>query len=283
MRWGRRPSPVERSWEHKDALLYALGVGAGATDPTGFELEFTTENSDGVTQRVLPTFTTIIGQGGGARTSARRLRPGHARPRGAVDPPARRDPGGGVRVDHDDGGRHVRQGRRPVWWCSRASRVSPTAASLPSRAVRRLFIRGDGWLGWPAEPRGRRRRARWPPSRCRPVSPTRRSPIATRPDQALLYRLSGDRNPLHSDPTFAKRGGLRHADPARPVHLRLHRARPAALWCAGSDPARFGAMRARFSKPTMPGDTLTVSVWDIGDDGRGASTASAPRHSGARP
>ena len=38
----------------------------------------------------------------------------------------------------------------------------------------------------------------------------------------------------------------------------------------GSDPARFGAMRARFSKPTMPGDTLTISVWDIGDRAAGA-------------
>ena len=56
---------TERSWDSKDALLYALGVGAGALDPTGFELEFTTENSDGVTQRVLPSFSTIIGQGGG--------------------------------------------------------------------------------------------------------------------------------------------------------------------------------------------------------------------------
>ena len=55
----------ERSWNSKDALLYALGVGAGALDPTGFELEFTTENSDGVTQRVLPSFSAIIGQGGG--------------------------------------------------------------------------------------------------------------------------------------------------------------------------------------------------------------------------
>src|SRR5580700_8221473 len=63
---GSTSDPVERSWDSKDALLYALGVGAGALDPTGFELDFTTENSDGVTQRVLPTFVTIIGQGGGA-------------------------------------------------------------------------------------------------------------------------------------------------------------------------------------------------------------------------
>ena len=65
---GSTSDPVERSWTSKDALLYALGVGAGALDPTGFELEFTTENSDGIAQRVLPTFTTIVGQGGG-RTS----------------------------------------------------------------------------------------------------------------------------------------------------------------------------------------------------------------------
>src|SRR3984957_11301032 len=55
----------ERSWNSTDALLYAVGVGAGALDPTGFELEFTTENSEGVTQRVLPSFSAIIGHGGG--------------------------------------------------------------------------------------------------------------------------------------------------------------------------------------------------------------------------
>src|SRR6201995_508905 len=62
---GTTSDPSERSWNSTDALLYALGVGAGALDPTGFELDLTTENSVGVTQRVLPTFTTIIGQGGG--------------------------------------------------------------------------------------------------------------------------------------------------------------------------------------------------------------------------
>src|ERR1700742_2758709 len=66
---GTTSQPFERSWVSKDALLYALGVGAGALDPTGFELDLTTENSDGVTQRVLPTFPTIVGQGGGGRTS----------------------------------------------------------------------------------------------------------------------------------------------------------------------------------------------------------------------
>ena len=55
--------PSERSWNSKDALLYAVGVGAGSIDPTGFELEFTTENSKDIQQRVLPTFAVIVGMG----------------------------------------------------------------------------------------------------------------------------------------------------------------------------------------------------------------------------
>jgi hypothetical protein len=59
---GTETAPSETSWTSKDALLYALGVGAGALDPA-FELEFTTENTAGVEQRVLPTFAVIVGQG----------------------------------------------------------------------------------------------------------------------------------------------------------------------------------------------------------------------------
>ena len=55
--------PSERSWNSKDCLLYAVGVGAGSIDPTGLELEFTTENSKGIEQRVLPTFAVIVGIG----------------------------------------------------------------------------------------------------------------------------------------------------------------------------------------------------------------------------
>jgi acyl dehydratase len=86
----------------------------------------------------------------------------------------------------------------------------------------------------------------------------------TSPDQALLYRLTGDRNPLHSDPKFAARAGF-----DRPI---LHglctygvtgRALLHAL--AGSDPARFAAMSGRFSSPVFPGESLTVSMWADGE------------------
>src|SRR3954471_5247659 len=62
---GSVSEPGDRSWDHKDALLYAVGVGAGQTDPTGFELEFTTENSSDIAQRVLPTMPVVLGMGGG--------------------------------------------------------------------------------------------------------------------------------------------------------------------------------------------------------------------------
>ena len=57
---GSTSDPVERSWTSTDCLQYALGVGAGTLDATGQELEFTTENSVGIDQQVLPTFATIV-------------------------------------------------------------------------------------------------------------------------------------------------------------------------------------------------------------------------------
>ena len=97
-----------------------------------------------------------------------------------------------------------------------------------------------------------------------------------------MYRLSGDRNPLHSDPTFAKRAGF-----DRPILHGLctygFTGRALLHTVCGSDPVRFGSMRARFSKPTMPGDTLTVSVSRTSTTARlGRPIASARRPSGAR-
>jgi acyl dehydratase len=83
---------------------------------------------------------------------------------------------------------------------------------------------------------------------------------ASRPDQALLYRLSGDRNPLHSDPVFARRAGF-----DRPILHGLctfgFTGRALLHTLCGSDPGRVVSMAGRFSRPTIPGDTLTVSMW----------------------
>ena len=85
----------------------------------------------------------------------------------------------------------------------------------------------------------------------------------TRPDQALLYRLTGDRNPLHSDPKFAARGGF-----AQPILHGMctygYTGRALLHAVCGSEPARFLSMEGRFTRPVIPGDELTISIWADG-------------------
>ncbi|HXP33844.1 MAG TPA: MaoC/PaaZ C-terminal domain-containing protein [Acidimicrobiales bacterium] len=259
---GATSEPFERSWDSKDALLYALGVGAGTLDPTGFELDLTTENSVGVTQRVLPTFTTIVGQGGGAMTSIGDFDPamlvhGEQAIRLHGEIPTE----GTVSITTKVAGMYDKGSAGLVVLESESRHAGSGELAFTNRTA--LFIRGAGGFGGPRNPEGDAESALAAeplPSR----EPDEVVSYATRPDQALLYRLSGDRNPLHSDPTFAKRAGF-----DRPILHGLctygFTGRALVHTVCGSDPARFGAMRARFSKPTMPGDTLTVSVWDIGD------------------
>jgi acyl dehydratase len=86
----------------------------------------------------------------------------------------------------------------------------------------------------------------------------------TRRDQALLYRLNGDRNPLHSDPTFAKSGGF-----DTPILHGLctygFTGRALLQSVCANDPSRFSAMEGRFASPVIPGETLDVAIWVDGD------------------
>ena len=83
---------------------------------------------------------------------------------------------------------------------------------------------------------------------------------ATLPQQALLYRLCGDRNPLHADPAFARAGGF-----DRPILHGLctygFAGRALLHTLCGSDPARFAGMSGRFTRPVLPGQTLTTRIW----------------------
>jgi acyl dehydratase len=119
------------------------------------------------------------------------------------------------------------------------------------------FIRGEGGFGGDRGPSGPRNVA---PERAPDASVT----YTTRPEQALIYRLSGDRNPLHADPKFAAMGGF-----DRPI---LHglctygftgRALLNAL--CGGDNEKFEHMEGRFSSPVFPGESLTIDMWKIAD------------------
>jgi acyl dehydratase len=242
--------PQERSWTATDALLYAIGVGAGLGDPL-HELEFTTENSIGVQQQVLPTFAVLIAQarpGGGRLGDFDPALLVHAEQGFELHRPL--PVAGTVRTTAQVTGVYDKGSGALIVTENRAVDAATGEPLVTSRGG--VFIRGQGGFGGPrgeSEP--------WQlPERAPDVQITQQ----TRPEQALLYRLSGDRNPLHADPQFAARGGFQ-----RPI---LHglctygftgRALLHAL--CESDPARFQSMSGRFSSPVFPGDPLSVAVW----------------------
>ncbi len=252
---GYASEPHVSSWQSKDCLLYALGVGAGALDPTGFELEFTTENSQDVIQRVLPTFPVVAGGGGGAFDQIGTFNPAmlvHGEQSVQLHAPL---PVAGtvesvttITGIYDKGSAAVvatstlsadAESHQPLWTTSNS-----------------LFIRGEGGWGGDRGPSG----AVAIPDR----DPDHRVTYTTRPDQPLLYRLCGDRNPLHSDPKFAAMAGF-----DRPILHGLctfgFTGRALLHTLCGSDPDRFVSMAARFSKPVFPGEDLTVSMWVTAD------------------
>lgn len=248
-------SPVERSWTSKDCLLYALGVGAGAEDPLT-ELEFTTENTQGIDQRVLPSYAVIAGSAGapwkevGEFDFARLVHGEQSfEVNGPIPPEGRVSVTGRIAEIWDKG-----SGAVVVTECES---VDPDSGEVRFKTRASAFIRGEGGFGG----------ERGPSSSGSPIperEPDHVVTYRTRPDQALLYRLSGDRNALHSDPSFAARAGFE-----RPILHGLctfgFTGRALLHELCDGDPGRFRSMSARFTSPVFPGDELTVKVWTSGD------------------
>ena len=250
---GISSEPQLRSWDSKDALLYAVGVGAGLGDPLS-ELEFTTENSQGIEQRVLPTFGVLIAQARGARSLGdfNHAMLVHAEQYVELHRPL--PVAGTVRTVSTVTGIYDKGSGALVSSENQAVDVETGEPLITTRGG--TFIRGEGGFGG--------ERGSDPPWERPDRAPDHTVSLETRPEQALIYRLSGDRNPLHVDPKFAARGGF-----DRPIlhGLCTYGVTGRALLHAlcGSDPARFGSMYGRFSRPVWPGDTLTVSIWESGD------------------
>lgn len=243
--------PYEASWTSKDALLYAVGIGAG-TD----ELAYTTENTNGLEQQVFPTFAVTIGWGGGsAMGNIGTFNPAllvHGQQ--AITFHKSLPVAGSVKL----------QGRVVAMHDKGKAAVVVTETIATDLAdgqpmytnVSSVFIRGEG--GWGGE-RGPSGPQNVPPDR----APDHQVTYRTSPDQALIYRLTGDRNPLHSDPSFAAMGGF-----DRPILHGLcsygFTGRALLHTLCGSDARRFRHIEGRFASPVLPGDALTVAMWETG-------------------
>ncbi|MGV1089603.1 MAG: MaoC/PaaZ C-terminal domain-containing protein [Mycobacterium sp.] len=247
---GAVTEPRIYEWTDRDTLLYALGVGAGTND-----LAFTTENSHEIPQQVLPTFAVICCMGFAAAPLVGsfnwgKLLHGSQEIRLSAPLPA----AGALSVvaevaDIQDKG----EGKNAIIML-RATGSDPATGAQIAETLTTLVIRGDGGFG--GQP-GQRAQAPEFPDR----EPDARVALPTRVDQALLYRLSGDRNPLHSDPWFARE----LAGFEKPILHGLctygFAGRALLAELAGGEASKLTAMSARFSSPVFPGETLTTSIW----------------------
>ena len=250
---GAQSEPGEHSWDSKDAILYALGVGCGVDD-----LVFTTENTQGMPQQVLPTMGVVLGvPGPGAWDALGEINWTmlvHGEQAIELHKPIPVE--GTVRTVTTVAGVYDKGSGALVVTENQSVDAATGEPMFTTRTG--AFIRGEG--GWGGD--------RGPSGTERPTAPERAPDhvvtYQTGIDQALIYRLSGDRNPLHSDPSFAAAAGF-----DRPILHGLctygYTGRALLRELCANDPARFRSMEARFSSPVMPGDELTISIWRTGD------------------
>lgn len=244
----------EQRYGPRDAILYALGLGLGRDPLDPAELRFLDERALAVLPSFAVTlcspgmwirapelgvdFTKLVHAAQSARFDA--PLPDEAHVKGAARVASLTDRGAG---------------RGAVLVLERTIRDVENDA-LYCRLEQTLLLRGDGGFGGPAAP---------PMIPDAPLGePDHIERILTSPRAALIYRLSGDWNPLHLDPAVAKAAGF-----DRPILHGLASygiAGAAVSRALARDPARIGRLDCRFSGVVMPRDTLIFHIWHEGDE-----------------
>lgn len=254
-RVGAQAEPIEAFWSSKDCLLYAVGVGAGLD-----ELQFTTENTEGVTQQVLPTFAVVAAQnvpkeGMGTMELIGEFNPAmlvHGSQSITLHKPIPVD--GRARMETRIKAIYDKTKACVVVTETTATDLSDGSPLWSTESA--AFIRGEGGWGGDRGPSGPQN---VPPDR----APDHVVTYKTTKEQALIYRLSGDRNPLHSDPKFAAAGGFNE-----PILHGLctygFTGRALLHSLCGGDAARFKHIEGRFASPVLPGEELTIRIWSTG-------------------
>ncbi|MGV0744384.1 MaoC/PaaZ C-terminal domain-containing protein [Mycolicibacterium sp. XJ870] len=266
---GAELEPIEFSWTSSDIQLYHLGLGAGADPMDQRELRYLVDG----TPQVLPTF-------GNVAVSFH-----------MTEPPKVQFPGIDIelsKVLHASEGVSVPgpiptsgtaksvQRFTEIWDKGKAAViVSETTVTDPSGTLlwtttRSIFARGEGGFGGERGPSS----SAQAPER----APDLEIALPTLPQQALLYRLCGDRNPLHSDPAFAKAAGF-----DRPI---LHGLCTYGIGCKAivdnlldGDVSQVASYSARFAGVVFPGETLQANIWK--EDGRFIGVLTAPSRDNA--
>ncbi|MDT5260529.1 MAG: hypothetical protein QOD10_5609, partial [Mycobacterium sp.] len=257
--------PIEFSWVSSDIQLYHLGLGAGADPMDRRELRYLIDDRP----QVLPTFGNVAATFHMTKPPTVRF-PGidielsrvlHASER--VEVPGPLPPSGSARAvtrftDIWD------KGKAAVIWSE--TTVSAPDGTLLWTQKRSIFARGEGGFGGDRGPST----SDAAPDR----APDLEVEVPILPQQALLYRLCGDRNPLHSDPEFAAAAGF-----PQPI---LHGLCTYGMTCKAitdalldGDVSRVGSYGARFAGVAFPGETLRARVWK--EDDRLLATITAPR------
>jgi acyl dehydratase len=247
---GLKGEPSKYQWDAKDAMLYNVGIGARPYEDVNFLFE-------GKGPKVFPTFAVIGGMAGmGVMGQLEGINPVMIL-HGEESITLHRElpPQAGVTL----------QGEITALWDKGAAAVIEIETTATDdqgplfTAKAAIFARGSGGFGGERGPSAKDKNN--PPDR----EPDHVVSDETRIEQAAIYRLSGDRNPLHIDPEFAKMGGF-----DTPI---LHglctygfvgRAILKAL--CGNDPANLKHFEARFADVVYPGDTITTKMWVDGKD-----------------
>jgi acyl dehydratase len=255
---GRKLGSVTHTYTERDVMLYALGVGCGPED-----LQFVYERDLKVlpTFAVIPSFPAMMNLGGAMDVNPAMVLHGEQR----IELHAPIPTSGTITTTPTI---------RAIYDKVKGAVVVVETESVDARGTllfrntSSIFVRGEGGFGGERGPSGARN---VPPDR----PPDRSIAMRTLPQQALLYRLSGDMNPLHADPDFARMGGF-----DRPILHGLctfgHAGRAVLKAFCGNDPARMRSLEVRFSGVVYPGETITTGMWQV-EPGKIVLTAKTER------
>jgi len=241
---GTELPPTTFEYYDRDVMLYALGVGAS-------ELPFIYERSLKVlpTFAVIPAFPALMGMSAAVEVNPVMLLHGEQsfQIKKTIPVKAKLTTAGTVTGCYDKGKGAL---------ITIDSVTNDESGEVVFTNTSGVFIRGSGGFGGERGPEA----GNVAPDR----APDKSVAMQTGPLQAAIYRLSGDRNPLHIDPDFAKMAGY-----DRPILHGLcsfgHVGRAVLAEYCGNDPERFVAMSVRFSGVVYPGDTITTEMWDQGN------------------